>query len=92
MSITRNPGRCRAQTCREENAEAFAGLHAADSTPFYIFDEASAIPDAIAEVAEGGLTDGEPMFFKFGNPTRNSGDFHRCFHGLRHRWDQPADR
>ncbi len=76
-----------AQTCREENAEAFAGLHAADSTPFYIFDEASAIPDAIAEVAEGGLTDGEPMFFKFGNPTRNSGDFHRCFHGLRHRWN-----
>jgi hypothetical protein len=75
-----------AQTCREENAEAFAGLHAADSTPFYIFDEASAIPDAIAEVAEGGLTDGEPMFFKFGNPTRNSGDFHRCFHGMRHRW------
>lgn len=75
-----------AQTCREENAESFAGLHAADSTPFYIFDEASAIPDAIAEVAEGGLTDGEPMFFKFGNPTRNSGDFHRCFHGLRHRW------
>ncbi len=75
-----------AQTCREENAESFAGLHAANSTPFYIFDEASAIPDAIAEVAEGGLTDGEPMFFKFGNPTRNSGDFHRCFHGLRHRW------
>lgn len=75
-----------AQTCREENAEAFAGLHAADSSPFYIFDEASAIPDAIAEVAEGGLTDGEPFFIKFGNPTRNSGDFHRCFHGQRHRW------
>jgi hypothetical protein len=26
------------------------------------------------------------LFFKFGNPTRNSGDFHRCFHGMRHRW------
>lgn len=77
---------CSAQTCREENAEAFAGLHAASSTPFYIFDEASAIPDKIGEVAEGGLTDGEPMFFKFGNPTRNTGDFHRCFHGMRHRW------
>lgn len=77
---------CAAQTCREENAEAFAGLHAASSTPFYIFDEASAIPDAIAKVAEGGLTDGEPMFFKFGNPTRNRGDFHSCFHGQRHRW------
>lgn len=75
-----------AQTCREENAEAFAGLHSASSTPFYIFDEASAIPDAIWEVAEGGLTDGEPMIFVFGNPTRNSGAFHRCFHRMRHRW------
>ena len=75
-----------AQTCREENAESFAGQHAADSTSFYIFDEASAIPDIIASTAEGGLTDGEAMFFKFGNPTRNSGDFHRCFHGMRHRW------
>lgn len=78
---------CVAQTCREENAESFAGLHAANSTPFYIFDEASAIPNAIAEVAEGGLTDGEPMFFKFGNPTRNSGDFYDCFHSMRHRWN-----
>ena len=77
---------CTAQTCREENAEAFAGLHAANSTPFYLFDEASAIPDAIWDVAEGGLTDGEPMFFAFGNPTRNSGAFHKCFHGMRHRW------
>lgn len=75
-----------AQTCREENSESFAGLHAADSTPFYIFDESAGIPDKIAEVAEGGLTDGEPMFFMFGNPTRNSGAFHRCFHGKRHRW------
>lgn len=75
-----------AQTCREENSESFAGLHAASSTPFYIFDEASAVPDKIWEVAEGGLTDGEPMWFVFGNPTRNSGRFHKCFHGLKHRW------
>lgn len=77
---------CTAQTCDEHNSESFAGLHAANSSPFYIFDEASAIPSAISEVAEGGLTDGEPFFFKFGNPTRNSGDFHSCFHGMRHRW------
>ena len=68
-----------AQTCREENSEAFAGLHAANSTPFYIFDEASAVPDKIWEVAQGGLTDGEPMFFCFGNPTRNTGEFKKCF-------------
>jgi hypothetical protein len=75
-----------AQTCREENSEAFAGLHAATSTPFYIFDEASAVPAPIWEVAEGGMTDGEPMIFVFGNPTRNSGKFHECFTRQRHRW------
>lgn len=78
--------RCDAQTCREENSEAFAGLHAASSTPFYIFDEASAVPDAIWEVAEGGMTDGEPMWFVFGNATRNTGRFKDCFGRFRHRW------
>lgn len=76
-----------AQTCAKENSEAFAGLHAANSTPFYIFDEASAIDDVIWEVAEGGMTDGEPMWFAFGNPTRSSGRFHRSIFGnLKHRW------
>ena len=62
---------CAPQSCREENSEAFAGQHAADSTSFYIFDEDSSVPDTIHEVAEGGLTDGEPMIFLFGNPTRS---------------------
>lgn len=79
--------RADAQTCREENSEAFAGLHSANSTPFYLFDEASAVPDKIWEVAEGGLTDGEPMFFCFGNPTRNTGKFRDCFGRGKHRWN-----
>lgn len=77
---------CTAQTCREENSEAFAGQHAATSTSFYVFDEASAVPDKIWEVAEGGLTDGEPMIFVFGNPTRNTGRFYDCFNSKKHRW------
>jgi hypothetical protein len=78
---------CTPQTCREENSEAFAGQHAADSTSFYIFDEASAVPDSVQEVAEGGLTDGEPMIFKFGNPTRSYGKFHyACFGAGREEW------
>lgn len=72
---------CSAQTSREENSEGFAGQHAKSATSFYIFDEASAIPDKIYEVAEGGLTDGEPMEFLFGNPTRNTGKFHRVVFG-----------
>jgi hypothetical protein len=75
-----------ALTCREENSESFAGLHAADSSPWYLFDEASAIPEKIWEVAKGGLTDGEPMHFCFGNPTRNSGSFYKCFTEDSHRW------
>lgn len=76
-----------AQTCREENSESFAGQHAANSTSWYLIDEASAIPDVIWEVAEGGMTDGEPMMFAWGNPTRSSGKFHRiCFGSERNRW------
>jgi len=83
----REQWRVDAQTCREENSEAFAGLHAASSTPFYIFDEASAVPDKIFEVREGGLTDGEPMVFDFGNPTRNTGRFFMNMKGkFRHRY------
>ena len=78
---------CAPQSCKEENSEAFAGQHAADSTSFYIIDEGSAVPDVIYEVAEGGLTDGEPMIFVFGNCTRSSGRFHQiCFGGMRDRW------
>ena len=83
----RETWRVDAQTCREENSEAFAGLHAANATPFYIFDEASAVPDKIWEVREGGLTDGEPMTFDWGNPTRNSGRFFENMEGrFRHRF------
>lgn len=78
---------CAPQSCREENSEAFAGQHAADSTSFYINDEDSAVPDKIHEVEEGGLTDGEPMQFLFGNATRSQGAFHRaCFGSQRNRY------
>lgn len=78
--------RADAQTCREENSEAFAGLHAANSSPVYIFDESSAVPDKIWEVAEGGLTDGEPFFFAFGNMTRRKGAFYDTHYKMAHRW------
>ena len=78
---------CAPQSSKEENSEAFAGQHAKDSTSFYVFDEASAIPEPSYEVAEGGMTDGEPMIFLFGNPTRSTGSFHKaCFGSMRDRW------
>ena len=79
---------CSPASSKEENSEAFAGQHAADSTSFYVFDEDSGIPDKVHEVAEGGLTDGEPMIFLFGNCTRTTGHFHRaCFGVQRTLWN-----
>ena len=69
------------QTCRPENSEAFAGQHARDSSSAYFWDEDSNIAALLHEVAEGGMTDGEPFQFRFGNPTRNSGDFYECCFG-----------
>jgi hypothetical protein len=77
-----------AETCKPENAQSFAGQHARTSTSWYLFDEASTVADQIWEVAYGGLTDGEPMFFAWGQPERNTGEFHRvCFGDLRDRWN-----
>jgi hypothetical protein len=77
-----------AQTCKEENAQSFAGQHARTSTSWYLFDEASEVPDKVWETAGGGLTDGEPMFFAWGQPVRNTGEFHRiCFGDKKARWN-----
>jgi hypothetical protein len=69
--------------------EAFAGLHNAGKRIVVIFDEASAIADAISEVTEGALTDKETeiIWLKFGNPTRNTGHFHACFNADRDIWE-----
>jgi len=68
-------------TCDPDNADAFQGQHAADSTSLYGFDEASNISEKIFEAADGGLSDGEPWFFLFGNPTRRRGTFHDIVFG-----------
>ena len=72
----------------ETRTEAFAGLHNQGRRVLVVFDEASAIPDAIWQVTEGALTDEstEIVWCAFGNPTRNTGRFRECFGRLRHRW------
>jgi hypothetical protein len=76
------------QSCKEQNAQAFAGQHARRSTSGYFFDEASLVPDKVWEVAYNGMTDGEPMLFAFGQMTRNTGEFYRvCFGNLAARWN-----
>ncbi len=71
-----------------EKTEAFSGLHNKGKRILLVFDEASAIPDKIWEVAEGALTDKdtEIIWLVSGNPTRNTGRFRQCWGNLRHRW------
>jgi len=72
----------------ETNTEAFAGLHNKGKRVVVLFDEGSAISDAIWEVTEGALTDAETeiIWIVFGNPTRNTGRFRECFGRYKHRW------
>ena len=76
------------QTCKEQNAQSFAGQHARTSTSWYLMDEASEVPDKIFETSYGGLTDGEPMIFVWGQMVRNTGEFYRVnFGSLAERWN-----
>lgn len=76
------------QSCKEQNAQSFAGQHAKRSTSWYWFDEASEVPDKIWEVAYNGLLDGEPMLFALGQMVRNTGEFYQvCFGAKKARWN-----
>ncbi|WP_417518514.1 terminase [Minwuia sp.] len=68
--------------------ESFAGLHNQGLRIVLVFDEASAIPEPVWEVAEGTLTDRdtEIIWAVFGNPTQAAGRFRECFGRRRHRW------
>ena len=78
--------KCEPYTCDPENSEAFQGLHNAESTPFLIFDESSTVPEGIWVASEGAMTDGEPMWFAFSNPTRRRGSFYDIVFGGHSRW------
>lgn len=77
-------------TWNKARTEAFAGLHNEGKRIVVIFDEASQIDDVIWEVTDGALTDENTdiIYCVFGNPTRNSGAFRRCFGSERGRWSE----
>lgn len=79
-------------TWNKAQPEAFAGLHNKGKRLVVIFDEASQIDDLIWEVTDGALTDEDTdiIFAVFGNPTRNTGAFKRCFTLERNLWSGGA--
>lgn len=65
-----------------ENPQASAGQQNIGSVNVIIFDEASEIPDKIAEVSLSGLATGLPIGLAFGNPTMASGFFADSLNGI----------
>lgn len=68
----------------KDRPESFAGTH--ERHVCVIFDEASAISEAIWDVTEGAMVSEGALWFAFGNPTRATGRFRECFRRFRHRW------
>ena len=72
------------RTCSKEHTEALAGFHA--SFLLFAIDEASGIDDAVFETAQGALSTPGAIIVMVGNPTRNSGYFHRSHNQHRAGW------
>lgn len=79
-------------TWNRTRTESFAGLHNEGKRLIVLFDEASQIDDKIWEVTDGALTDSDTDIFfgAYGNPTRNTGEFRRCFGVGKARWSEGA--
>lgn len=57
---------------------SFQGFHARGGL-LVVFDEATGIPKAIWDMAEGLMTQAFVKFVAIGNPTSRSSEFYRCF-------------
>jgi hypothetical protein len=67
-----------------DTAERFAGYHSEHL--LLVVDEASGVTEDIYAAAEGFMTADGGRVLLIGNPTQNSGQFHRCFHSERAIW------
>jgi len=74
----------RAATGNKENPEALAGVHG--DFVMYLVDEASGVPDAIFNTAEGALTGETFLFIMISNHTRLLGYFHDSHNTDRKNW------
>lgn len=73
-----------ARTSSKERPEAMAGIHS--EHVMLVFDEASAVDEAVFESAAGSMSGHSATTILIGNPTRNSGLFYLTHHKLRNEW------
>jgi phage terminase large subunit len=73
-----------ARTSRAESPESLQGVHSANV--LLIADEASGIPEAVFEAAQGSMSTPGAISILTGNPTRSTGMFHRTHTIEADRW------
>jgi len=73
-----------ARTARPEKPEALQGFHAPHL--LFVIDEASGVPDAVFEVAQGALPSPNSRVVMTSNPTMLTGYFYEAFHRQRDSW------
>lgn len=73
-----------ARTSRPENPEALQGFHSENI--LFLIDEASGVPEAVFQVAEGALSTEGAFVVMAANPTREDGYFYESHHKMRARW------
>lgn len=84
----REKWKCNPKTAKAENAQSFAGQHARTSTSWMLFDESSEVPDPNWQAAYSCMTDGEPLFFAWGQMLKSYGEFYKVTFGeSAQRWD-----
>lgn len=69
------PGKWYAKVSSTKRVDAFQGIHA--PYLFFVFDEATGIPDEIWEATEANLASGEGYWLVLGNPLRPEGRFYQ---------------
>lgn len=73
-----------ARTARQETPEALQGVHS--DHVLLVGDEASGIPEAIFNAAEGSMSGENATTLLLGNPVRSSGFFFDTFHKTSSMW------
>lgn len=73
-----------ARTARPERPEALQGFHSPNL--MFVIDEASGVPEAVFQVAEGALSTEDAYVVMAANPTREDGYFYESHHRMRDRW------
>ena len=74
------------RTARAEAPEALQGVHCEGGRVLLIGDEASGIPEAVYDSAQGSMAGDACTTILISNPTKTSGHFYETHHSMRHRW------